>query len=436
MLRCCQPDASPPHHPGYALDDGAHHAQHLPPLSEALHPDDGSHYTHPSSAYGADHRDSTGHVSYDHTHSSNFFDPQLVDTHASSGGGASANGNNYTSSSMMTPPPATTAHSAYSSSSPYQSAPMFHRASISGPVMNSHYAVGAPSSAQAATASGDVWSTAAAVRPHTADGLFGLPGQWGIPGEYSRAPRGSVSSIMSDTPSTSGNGKVFSYMSNGDDLSTTSSGGGAGHSSSGGPRKRPRRRFDEIERLYTCKWPGCQKSYGTLNHLNAHVAMQKHGSKRSPAEFKEMRKAWRKGKREDEQRRQANQAAANEDALARKGMMFTAPGQPFMTHSAGGGAAAGGGAGNGAFPMPMSSSFGPPQSTGSAQHMMAPPSASVNMGSTAGSGQIPRFHAQQSSANNSAMYGGGAGGFAQPAAAGGQGSGGLGAYLMAHRGSI
>lgn len=47
-------------------------------------------------------------------------------------------------------------------------------------------------------------------------------------------------------------------------------------------KKRPRRRYDEIERLYTCSWPECTKAYGTLNHLNAHVTMQKHGVKRSP----------------------------------------------------------------------------------------------------------------------------------------------------------
>jgi hypothetical protein len=47
-------------------------------------------------------------------------------------------------------------------------------------------------------------------------------------------------------------------------------------------RKRPRRRYDEIERLYQCSWPDCNKAYGTLNHLNAHVQMQKHGAKRSP----------------------------------------------------------------------------------------------------------------------------------------------------------
>ena len=49
------------------------------------------------------------------------------------------------------------------------------------------------------------------------------------------------------------------------------------------PKKRPRRRYDEIERLYLCGWSGCEKAYGTLNHLNAHVAMQKHGDKRLPS---------------------------------------------------------------------------------------------------------------------------------------------------------
>lgn len=47
-------------------------------------------------------------------------------------------------------------------------------------------------------------------------------------------------------------------------------------------KKRPRRRYDEIERLYQCSWPNCTKAYGTLNHLNAHITMQKHGPKRNP----------------------------------------------------------------------------------------------------------------------------------------------------------
>lgn len=75
-------------------------------------------------------------------------------------------------------------------------------------------------------------------------------------------------------------------------------------------KKRSRRRYDEIERIYPCGYKGCDKAYGTLNHLNAHVAMQKHGEKRLPAEFKEMRKEWRKKKREEAA------AAANKEAAA------------------------------------------------------------------------------------------------------------------------
>ncbi|KIO26628.1 hypothetical protein M407DRAFT_24072 [Tulasnella calospora MUT 4182] len=72
-------------------------------------------------------------------------------------------------------------------------------------------------------------------------------------------------------------------------------------------RKRPRRKFDEIERLYSCNFPGCTKAYGTLNHLNAHVSMQRHGPKRTPGEFKDMRRA-----RKQAQREHARAAAARE----------------------------------------------------------------------------------------------------------------------------
>ncbi|KAF8997773.1 hypothetical protein BDQ17DRAFT_1248392 [Cyathus striatus] len=64
------------------------------------------------------------------------------------------------------------------------------------------------------------------------------------------------------------------------------------------PKKWPRRRYDEIEHLYQCSWPECTKAYGTLNHLNAHVTMQKHGPKRNPNEFKELRNQWRIAKKE------------------------------------------------------------------------------------------------------------------------------------------
>ncbi|KAL4797105.1 hypothetical protein BDV19DRAFT_397930 [Aspergillus venezuelensis] len=64
--------------------------------------------------------------------------------------------------------------------------------------------------------------------------------------------------------------------------------------------KRPRRRYEEIERMYKCGWNGCEKAYGTLNHLNAHVTMQSHGTKRTPEEFKEIRKEWKARKKEEE----------------------------------------------------------------------------------------------------------------------------------------
>ncbi|CAG8515522.1 13155_t:CDS:2 [Ambispora gerdemannii] len=76
-------------------------------------------------------------------------------------------------------------------------------------------------------------------------------------------------------------------------------------------KKRPRRRYDEIERHYACNYEGCTKAYGTLNHLNAHVQMQRHGPKRHPSEFKELRKQWRRQKREEEERKATEAVAAN-----------------------------------------------------------------------------------------------------------------------------
>ncbi|KAG5999690.1 C2H2 finger domain transcription factor con7 [Claviceps maximensis] len=71
--------------------------------------------------------------------------------------------------------------------------------------------------------------------------------------------------------------------------------------------KRPRRRYEEIERMYKCGWNGCEKAYGTLNHLNAHVTMQSHGQKRTPEEFKEIRKEWKQRKKEEEAQRKAEE---------------------------------------------------------------------------------------------------------------------------------
>jgi len=57
--------------------------------------------------------------------------------------------------------------------------------------------------------------------------------------------------------------------------------------------------------MYKCGWQGCEKAYGTLNHLNAHVTMQAHGNKRTPEEFKEIRKEWKAKKKEEETNRKA-----------------------------------------------------------------------------------------------------------------------------------
>ncbi|KAK9453776.1 hypothetical protein V1511DRAFT_489629 [Dipodascopsis uninucleata] len=96
-------------------------------------------------------------------------------------------------------------------------------------------------------------------------------------------------------------------------------------------QKRPRRRYEEIERIYKCGWQGCEKAYGTLNHLNAHVTMQNHGPKRTPEEFKETRKEWKARKKEEENRRKAEaeaRAAANAQQQSQQPQPQHLGGQP------------------------------------------------------------------------------------------------------------
>lgn len=45
-------------------------------------------------------------------------------------------------------------------------------------------------------------------------------------------------------------------------------------------QRRPRRPYEEIDRPYGCN--NCPKAYGTLNHLNTHIKVKKHGDKRLP----------------------------------------------------------------------------------------------------------------------------------------------------------
>lgn len=58
-------------------------------------------------------------------------------------------------------------------------------------------------------------------------------------------------------------------------------------------KKRPRRKANEMERLYACNWKNCKNSYGTLNHLNAHITFKRHGPKRKPEEFKQIRELYK-----------------------------------------------------------------------------------------------------------------------------------------------
>jgi hypothetical protein len=44
---------------------------------------------------------------------------------------------------------------------------------------------------------------------------------------------------------------------------------------------RRRKRAEEIHRPYVCGWDGCNKAYGRLNHLNTHIAIHRHGQRKT-----------------------------------------------------------------------------------------------------------------------------------------------------------
>jgi len=52
---------------------------------------------------------------------------------------------------------------------------------------------------------------------------------------------------------------------------------------------RPRRRPEKVERLYDCEHSGCDKSYGTLAHLNAHIRIHRHGKLKTPEDYEALR---------------------------------------------------------------------------------------------------------------------------------------------------
>lgn len=83
------------------------------------------------------------------------------------------------------------------------------------------------------------------------------------------------------------------------------------------PKKRKRKKYNEVERFYKCNYKNCTKAYGTLNHLNCHIMLQKHGKKRLPSEFKELRERLKKRRRM--QREKARQEKQKEERMQLEG---------------------------------------------------------------------------------------------------------------------
>ena len=82
-------------------------------------------------------------------------------------------------------------------------------------------------------------------------------------------------------------------------------------------QKRPRKRYDEIVRIYHCNFPNCSKAYGTLNHLNAHVTMQKHGPRRTPDEFKATRRDHKARKKLDDKQKLVLMRIGTDESLSK-----------------------------------------------------------------------------------------------------------------------
>ncbi|ORE07446.1 hypothetical protein BCV72DRAFT_226711 [Rhizopus microsporus var. microsporus] len=117
------------------------------------------------------------------------------------------------------------------------------------------------------TTSADMMAAAAVMMPfdsmYTATlqpGLTADPAMMPAPVDYNQNTQQRTRQLSNASSASSSVEKIYSFV----EIPGTNQ------------KKRPRRRYDEIERLYHCNWPGCTKAYGTLNHLNAHVSMQKH----------------------------------------------------------------------------------------------------------------------------------------------------------------
>lgn len=68
--------------------------------------------------------------------------------------------------------------------------------------------------------------------------------------------------------------------------------------SSAHTKKRQRKRFEDVERLYYCDFKNCNKGYGSLTHLNEHRVIQKHGARKKIEDFKHIKLIQKQNKRE------------------------------------------------------------------------------------------------------------------------------------------
>eukprot|EP00834_Sanchytrium_tribonematis_P006053 NODE_414_length_7911_cov_0.926011.p6 type:complete len:138 gc:universal NODE_414_length_7911_cov_0.926011:4241-3828(-) len=57
-----------------------------------------------------------------------------------------------------------------------------------------------------------------------------------------------------------------------------------------GGTKRIRRRPDEVQRMFYCIFSGCDKSYGTISHLNTHRRLKNHGPPMKMTDFTNVKK--------------------------------------------------------------------------------------------------------------------------------------------------
>ncbi|SNX84102.1 uncharacterized protein MEPE_02810 [Melanopsichium pennsylvanicum] len=77
------------------------------------------------------------------------------------------------------------------------------------------------------------------------------------------------------------------------DVSGSGNGWGSTRSNDVIRRIRRRRKSEEVERKYRCDFDGCDKAYGTLNHLNTHRATNEHGPRLNAVGYRRAHEEWK-----------------------------------------------------------------------------------------------------------------------------------------------